>query len=132
MVMLGALCAISIYQLVPSLPLAFVGAVVLVTWWGWSLSAWPCARSTTPVPHRPHHHHRGRRGVLIKGVAMLIWGKEAYTLPPFSGNAPSTWVSATILPQNLWVLGITAIPVAGPGGLLPPHPGGQGHAGLRL
>jgi len=31
MVMLGALCAISIYHLVPSLPLAFAGAVVLVT-----------------------------------------------------------------------------------------------------
>ena len=44
MVMLGALCAISIYHLVPSLPLAFVGGVVLVTWWGWCLSAWPCAR----------------------------------------------------------------------------------------
>ena len=31
MVMLGALCAISLYHLVPSLPLAFAGAVVLVT-----------------------------------------------------------------------------------------------------
>ena len=50
--------------------------------------------------------------VLIKGVAMLLWGKEAYTLPPFSGDAPIHLGRATILPQNLWVLGITAIAVA--------------------
>ncbi len=30
MVMLGAMCAISFYHLVPSLPLAFLGAVVIV------------------------------------------------------------------------------------------------------
>ncbi|MFI5330386.1 MAG: branched-chain amino acid ABC transporter permease, partial [Desulfobaccales bacterium] len=31
MVMLGALCAISIYHLIPSLPLAFLGGVVIVS-----------------------------------------------------------------------------------------------------
>jgi branched-chain amino acid transport system permease protein len=50
--------------------------------------------------------------VLIKGVAMLLWGKDAYSLPPFSGSVPIHLGPATILPQNLWVgLGITAIAV---------------------
>jgi hypothetical protein len=35
---------------------------------------------------------------------MLLWGKESYTLPPFSGDAPLHLGPATILPQNLWVL----------------------------
>ena len=48
---------------------------------------------------------------LIKGVAMLLWGKDAYTLPPFSGKNPIQLGPATISPQNLWVLGITAIAV---------------------
>jgi branched-chain amino acid transport system permease protein len=50
--------------------------------------------------------------VLIKGVAMLLWGKEAYPLPPFSGNVPFHLGEATILPQNLWVLGLTVVLVA--------------------
>jgi branched-chain amino acid transport system permease protein len=48
-------------------------------------------------------------GVFLKGVAMLLWGKEAYTLPPFSGEAPLHLGPATILPQNLWVLGLTLV-----------------------
>jgi branched-chain amino acid transport system permease protein len=49
--------------------------------------------------------------VLIKGVAMLLWGKDAFTLPSFSGNTPIHLGPATILPQNFWVLGITAVMV---------------------
>jgi branched-chain amino acid transport system permease protein len=48
-------------------------------------------------------------GVFLKEVAMLLWGKESYTLPPFSGDAPLHLGPATILPQNLWVLGLTLL-----------------------
>jgi branched-chain amino acid transport system permease protein len=48
-------------------------------------------------------------GVFLKGVAMLLWGKESYTLPPFSGEAPLHLGPATLLPQNLWVLGLTLV-----------------------
>jgi branched-chain amino acid transport system permease protein len=47
--------------------------------------------------------------VFIKGVAMLIWGKDAFPLPPFSGDTPLHVGPATILPQNLWVLGLTLV-----------------------
>jgi branched-chain amino acid transport system permease protein len=52
-------------------------------------------------------------GVLFKGLAMLFWGKDAYTLPSFSGEAPLHLGTATLLPQNLWVLGLTALVVLG-------------------
>jgi branched-chain amino acid transport system permease protein len=44
--------------------------------------------------------------IIMKGSAMLFWGKETYTLPHFSGEEPFFLFGATILPQTLWVLAI--------------------------
>lgn len=43
-------------------------------------------------------------GVMIQGVAAVIWGTDAYPMPAFSGEAPITIASATITPQALWVI----------------------------
>ncbi|MBI4596610.1 MAG: branched-chain amino acid ABC transporter permease [Candidatus Tectomicrobia bacterium] len=45
--------------------------------------------------------------ILLKGAAMFLWGKDSFALPPFSGDKPIRVMGATILPQALWVLGIT-------------------------
>jgi len=45
--------------------------------------------------------------ILIRGIAMLIWGKDTHSLPMFTGNAPITIGGATLLPQHLWIFGIT-------------------------
>ena len=47
--------------------------------------------------------------IFLRGVALLIWGKDFYSLPAFSGENPIHIGSATILPQNLWVIGVAAI-----------------------
>ncbi|MCG6538328.1 MAG: branched-chain amino acid ABC transporter permease, partial [Syntrophales bacterium LBB04] len=47
--------------------------------------------------------------ILIRGIAMLIWGKDTHALPMFSGDDPITLWGATIMPQNLWIFGITLI-----------------------
>jgi branched-chain amino acid transport system permease protein len=44
---------------------------------------------------------------------MLLWGKDAYTLPPFSGQEPLHLAGATIMPQSLWIIGLTLVLVAG-------------------
>jgi branched-chain amino acid transport system permease protein len=111
MVMLGALCAISLYHLVPSLPVAFLGGVLIVTLVGLILERLALRPVKDPSAITLIIITVGA-AVLIKGVAMLIWGKEAYPLPPFSGNVPFHLGSATILPQNLWVLGLTVVLVA--------------------
>jgi branched-chain amino acid transport system permease protein len=111
MVMLGALCAISLYHLVPSLPLAFLGGVLIVTLVGLIFERLALRPVKDPSPITLIIITVGA-AVLIKGVAMLIWGKEAYPLPAFSGNVPFHVGSATILPQNLWVLGLTVVLVA--------------------
>jgi branched-chain amino acid transport system permease protein len=111
MVMLGALGAISIYQLVPSLALAFLGAVILVTLVGLVFERLALRPVKDPNPLTLIIITVGG-SVLIKGLAMLLWGKDAYSLPPFSGDIPIHLGEATLLPQNLWVLGITAVAVA--------------------
>jgi branched-chain amino acid transport system permease protein len=111
MVMLGALCAISLYHLVPSLPVAFLGGVLIVTLVGLILERLALRPVKDPSPITLIIITVGA-AVLLKGVAMLIWGKEAYPLPAFSGNVPFHVGSATILPQNLWVLGLTVVLVA--------------------
>jgi branched-chain amino acid transport system permease protein len=42
--------------------------------------------------------------ILFKGGAMFIWGKDSFFLPSFSGDEPIKLMSATILPQSLWIL----------------------------
>lgn len=50
--------------------------------------------------------------IILKGGAMLFWGKDIYTLPHFSGEEPLLFLGATILPQTLWIIGILCVVVA--------------------
>ena len=47
--------------------------------------------------------------ILIRGVAMLIWGKDTHAVPAFSGSDPLYIAGATILPQHLWIFAITVL-----------------------
>ncbi len=47
--------------------------------------------------------------IFIRGLAMLIWGKDTHTIPMFYGNEPIALAGATILPQHLWIFGITLL-----------------------
>jgi len=47
--------------------------------------------------------------ILIRGLSMLIWGKDTYALPSFSGDAAINLKGATIMPQHLWIFGITVV-----------------------
>lgn len=45
--------------------------------------------------------------ILIRGGAMLLWGKDTFSLPAFSGQTPLNFLGAAIQPQSLWTLGVT-------------------------
>jgi branched-chain amino acid transport system permease protein len=47
--------------------------------------------------------------IFIRGIAMLAWGKETHSIQPFSGEQPITIGGATLLPQHLWIFGITVL-----------------------
>ncbi|MGB9697846.1 MAG: branched-chain amino acid ABC transporter permease [Thermodesulfobacteriota bacterium] len=45
--------------------------------------------------------------ITIKGLSMIIWGKNPLTLPPFSGEDPFLFGGAAVMPQSLWIFGLT-------------------------
>ena len=47
--------------------------------------------------------------LVIRGLIQVWLGKSTFTLPPFSGDTPIQILGATLLPQSLWVLAITAV-----------------------
>ncbi len=51
--------------------------------------------------------------ILLKGSAMLAWGKDPYSLPAFSSGGPIMVAGAAIQPQALWITGICALVVIG-------------------
>ena len=50
--------------------------------------------------------------ILLRGLATLVWDKKIHRVPAFSGDAPLQLGGATLLPQVLWVLGVSAVAVA--------------------
>jgi len=44
--------------------------------------------------------------IFFRGIAMILWGKDARSAGPFSSNVPLEIAGATLLPQSLWVLAI--------------------------
>ena len=51
--------------------------------------------------------------IVIKALSMIFWGKNAMILPPFSGETPLMLLGAALMPQSLWIFGITLLVVAG-------------------
>jgi branched-chain amino acid transport system permease protein len=47
--------------------------------------------------------------ILIRGIAMIVWGKDTHAIPTFSGNEPIHLGEATILPQHLWIFAVTIV-----------------------
>ena len=50
--------------------------------------------------------------ILLKGGAMFAWGKQTYTLPPFSSNQPIFIGGASLIPQTIWILAIMVASMA--------------------
>jgi len=48
---------------------------------------------------------------IFKGGAMLLWGKDFYDVPAFSGREPINFFGAVIQPQSLWIIGVLIVTV---------------------
>jgi branched-chain amino acid transport system permease protein len=112
MVMLGGLFGVSLYNAGLPLWACFLGSVVIVAL---------ISVGMEQVAIRPLL----KKGVLaqiiatvgasfvLETAAMLIWGRDAQGLPAFTGERPVEVGPATILPQTLWVVGLTVVVVVG-------------------
>lgn len=46
---------------------------------------------------------------ILQGGGFIIWGSEPHSVPHFSSDTPLFFFGASILPQTLWILGVTFI-----------------------
>lgn len=51
--------------------------------------------------------------IAIRGIALVAWGTNSYSLPAFTGGRPLHLWTAVVLPQSLWVLGTAFVSVTG-------------------
>ncbi|WP_367141808.1 branched-chain amino acid ABC transporter permease [Rhodoferax sp.] len=111
-IMLGGMLAVYFTQAGLVLPLALVLAIVLPAVVGVVLEK----LAIEPV--------KGAESVtliiitigaslVIRGLIQVWLGKGAHSLPAFSGDVPLQILGATLMPQSLWVLGVTALVVLG-------------------
>ncbi len=49
--------------------------------------------------------------IFLRGMAQIIWDKESHSLPAFSGETPIHLMGATIVPQSLWVIGVSFLAI---------------------
>jgi branched-chain amino acid transport system permease protein len=110
-IMLGGMGAVVLNQLGVPLPLAIVLAVALAAVAGMlveKLAIEPAgnAEVVTLIIITIG------ASLTIRGLAGVFLGKGNHALPAFSGEAPIGILGATLLPQSLWVFGVTMVVVA--------------------
>lgn len=112
-VMIGALSLISLWKgLNLPLPVAFAGAVGVTAVAGYLLERVALRKVKKPHPIVLVIITVGV-SILLRGVSMLGWGKDAHGSPSFSDHPPFDIMGATLLPQSLWILLITLLVVVG-------------------
>lgn len=108
-VMLGAMTAVTLAAFMP-LPLAIVGAVLVVTLFGAALELIFFRRLRQPNLLQMIIITIGL-SIVVREAALHIWDEKVRSLPYFTGNECSSLqvMGAGVSPQVLWVLGMVAV-----------------------
>ncbi len=111
-VMLGAMISFWLWK-VGGLPniLAFILAIIITTLVGILLDKLALKPARKPTVLSLIIITIGA-SIFLRGLSGNIFGKDAVSMPPFTGDTPITFLGASILPQALWVLGITLVVMA--------------------
>lgn len=107
-VMVGGMVSVSLIQFGLPLLLALALAVLAAAAVGMALERFAIepARGASPVTLIIITIGAS---ILLRGLATLIWDKKLHNIPSFSGETPIQIGGATILPQSLWVIGISLV-----------------------
>lgn len=103
-VMLGGMMAVTFYSCGLPLPLAILLAVIAVVVFG-VVFQHVAIRPLKDAPVLSQIMLTIGASIFIRGVAMLIWGKDTFSLPFFLTGAPIFIGGAALLPHALIVLG---------------------------
>jgi branched-chain amino acid transport system permease protein len=107
-VMVGGMVSVSLIQFGLPLLLALALAVLAAAAVGMALERFAIepARGASPVTLIIITIGAS---ILLRGLATLVWDKKLHNIPSFSGDTPIQIGGATILPQSLWVIGISLV-----------------------
>lgn len=50
--------------------------------------------------------------IILRGLIKLVWGTNRMAVPPLTADAPVQILGASVLPQALWILGLTVVAIA--------------------
>ncbi|MDD4345538.1 MAG: branched-chain amino acid ABC transporter permease [Desulfitobacteriaceae bacterium] len=111
-VALGALTACTFYSAGFSLPASFLISVVIIAIVGalierLAINPVRNASSITLIIITIG------LSIIIRGLALLIWGTNPYSLPAFTQGGPLQVFGAAINPQSIWVFGLLIVTVTG-------------------
>lgn len=109
-IMLGAMTAAAMVEAGSGLPLAITVAVVASTLTG-ALMERLAIRPARGAPLITLLIITLGVALVIRGVIQVVLGKGNHALPAFSGDVPLRVAGATLVPQSLWVLGVTMVVV---------------------
>jgi branched-chain amino acid transport system permease protein len=109
----GAMLAVSLHTVLP-LAAAIVVAVLLTVLLG-GLVEWVFIRRARDAPVLRLIVITIGASILIREAMLHVWDEKVRSLPYFTGTGVSSLgvLGASISPQALWVLGLTAVMVAG-------------------
>jgi len=110
-VMIGGMTTVSLVDGGVPLPLAIAIAVVVAAAVGLALAKLAIERARGASVVTLIIITIGA-SIFLRGLAQLVWDKKYHALRPFTGDTPIGILGATILPQSLWVIGITVVIVA--------------------
>ncbi|HMA90284.1 MAG TPA: branched-chain amino acid ABC transporter permease [Burkholderiales bacterium] len=105
-VMIGGMATVSFLHLGLPLPLAALAAVAATTLVALALDKLAVERARNASVVTLIIITIGA-SILLRGLASLVWDKNIHALPAFSGDKPISVGGATLLPQSLWVLGVS-------------------------
>ncbi len=109
-VMLGAMAAIFFSGLKMPLFLAIILAIILTTFIGILFEKFAIERAKGASLTSLIIITIGA-SIFFRGLALVLWGKNTLSFQHFSGENPIRFLGATILPQHLWIISLTAIVV---------------------
>jgi branched-chain amino acid transport system permease protein len=110
-VMIGGMSAVTLVATGMPMPVAIAGAVAIAAVVGLLLEKFAIERARRADVVTLIIITIGA-SILLRGIAQLVWDKRIHPLPPLTGDRPIALFGATLLPQSLWVLGVTIAIVA--------------------
>lgn len=110
-IMLGGMAAVFLAQLGLPLPLAILAAVGIAALAGLIVEKLAIEPAKNAEVVQLIIITIGA-SLVVRGLVQVSLGKGTHALPSFSGDSPLQLLGATILPQSLWVLGVTVVVVA--------------------